>query len=361
MLKMLLAWLGLLLVQLSTYANMYNPYQKGSLSGLSFAQRNIDIVQEDMVVTLNETFEKIQFKVTYTVNNLGELSKVPIIFYAKNLASNFIITLDGVPITVDTLNAAFELKYKLVHYNKTITDSILAKVRNSNTILSKTDNDKDNVYFTLPVTKGMHSIVVTYLAKPYTNSTGYVKQYTIPYILAPAKLWKSFGKLTITIDATNALNHISTNLGKVTSGTLGSGSKAVYTYNSIPQDVIEITYTPQLNVLATLLTKADPYAIGWVLWLCVLVWHCVSVYYKLRSGITTTMHYTKYWLVILGNSILPIFTTIATILYINYSAGIHGGQRDAYAILYILFYPFFFLVHTILSQVILYIAKRNNK
>ena len=70
----------------------------------------------------------------------------------------------------------------------------------------------DLIYFETNVPIGKHLIEVNYTAERWKNSKGLVKKYDFSYVLAPAKYWKSYGSLDVTIISRNFLNPIKTNL-----------------------------------------------------------------------------------------------------------------------------------------------------
>ncbi len=210
-------------------------------------------------------------------------------------------------------------------------------------------------YFETDMPVGEHRIKVCYTAKRWTDKTEWVKKYSFRYALSPAKYWKSFGTLHITIEAGNLPKGIITNLGKPTSGSLDS--TANWIFNKLPVEIFDLEYEPEISATASLMLKLGP---GWLCVLFSLFLTAIHIY-----GI---LHYRRAnkdvrfsWIMITGSMLVPFLALISYILFfglIDSLIGEHSSGAHGYTFLVILFYPFITPLYWILMWLVDRIYRR---
>src|SRR5690606_37585311 len=102
-----------------------------------------------------------------------------------------------------------------------------------------------------------HQIHIEYTSRAWVDLWDWVKKYSFKYSLFPAKFWRSFNSLEITLSASENNSEIITNLGEPTEG--NPTSLATWKFDKLPDDEIEISYKPQIvSVWAKMLLSVKP-------------------------------------------------------------------------------------------------------
>jgi hypothetical protein len=201
-------------------------------------------------------------------------------------------------------------------------------------------------YFEADLTKGEHRIRIEYVANVWTDMSGWVKEYSFRYSLSPAKSWRSFGSLEITLDASDFNSALTSNLGKPKNGQLDSIS--VWNFSELPSDYFEIIYKPEISAFAKIMIAISPLRLTLIFSLLIALLHFISIK-KYRKGEPTK----KYsWVVIAGSIILPFFMLISYMVsfsIIKWFIGVHAGNYHDYTsflvmILYPLLMPIYWVI-----------------
>jgi hypothetical protein len=72
----------------------------------------------------------------------------------------------------------------------------------------------DLKYFDTDISKGVHKVSVEYVDNVWSDNSDWIKKYSFRYSLTPAKFWKSFGNLNITVEQDGTIKELSTNIGR---------------------------------------------------------------------------------------------------------------------------------------------------
>jgi hypothetical protein len=253
--------LFLLFACLTAFGNMASPYQRGTLTAAAISSKDIDVVSEQIIIRLSPNGDSAYYNVTYTVRTDTSGKQIPLLFVAKNYAGKFSVTVNGQSIAISN---AVSLT-KLSAYSALKEESNAAGT--SYTIELQWDSTdrrtyplSDLIYFEVDLSKGVHEIKVEYTASASYDGSGWVKQYFHRYSLSPAKYWRTFGRLDVTL-VTNPVNGTTTtNLGIPAKGSLKN--KAEWIFTSLPAGWIEVQYEPIISSTAQMLINVTPEGIA---------------------------------------------------------------------------------------------------
>lgn len=337
--KFILALSVALLISTGGHANMASPILYGTTSGAPFLSKYVDIQHEKINIKIHEGFHGASYNITYNISANKAGAHIPFLFHAADYKESFSVKVDGEAITLKELPEYYnELKDsslngfdyffnpggELIEINQEIQNTIDVSLR-------------DLLYFEANIDSGNHLIEISYEALPWIDRSGWINSYSFRYSLSPAKYWKSFNKLTVTIDATDLKENITTNLDSTTL----NGNTHTISFNTIPQDIMMINFSPKTSGFANFLISLSPLGIaligGFILFLLNLFW--------------IKKHPLNKWStpMILGLVLVPIlFTLIWMFSYTiidsaigEYASGFHG-------------YSTFFVIFTLPISIIVY-------
>jgi hypothetical protein len=217
---------------------------------------------------------------------------------------------------------------------------------------SNTYSLSDLKYFETDLTKGEHKIRVEYLARAWVDTRDWLNEYSFVYSLSPAKNWKSFGNLEITLNATNFGKPLTTNLGAPTTGKLET--IAIWNFDKLPSDYFEIVYKPKMSSTTESLIDLGPLGFMTIFGLIISFLHFVTIK-KYRKNEPTG----KSWVAIAGGIVNPFLILISYMLsfvVIASSIGQDAGSSQGYSSFYIiLLYP---LAMPVYLSIMLYIDSK---
>jgi len=229
-------------------ANMASPDLE-LLSGVStISSQQIDILHEDLKITLDPFFDKAFFDVHYRIRADKSGKQIPLLFVAEFYKSNFTVEVDGKPVAILQIPETFYELGRLKEYSPPNIEVKEDRVYVNWPVFQKDYEKKDVQYFEVDLTKGEHSIVIRYESSSLTDQeNNIVTKKSFKYLLSPAKLWKSFGGLSLTIDGTDFLKEnpstsISFDFGDLTP----SEPMKRWEFDSIPVDYFYINYYPKV-------------------------------------------------------------------------------------------------------------------
>lgn len=338
--KILLLTLFLIKVN-STIANMASPYEYGTLSSSPLSSKNIDILSENIVIKIDRKFKNAHYFIEYTIKNEKDGIQIPLLFYAKDFKENFRVWLDNKEMTIMNIPENY-IEQKNPQFNDFSYLFNKEKKENSNIkfywgedtgFLADLNNLK---YFEAQLPKGEHKIRVDYIGTTWMDKWDWVKEYSFRYSLSPAKYWKSFGKLNVTI-IQELEKDIDVNLGIPTNGKIGRISK--WTFNKLPKDDIEIRYTPKISNLSQKLISIGPFKLMLIFGLIVLIIHLLLIIWYRRTFKTA-----KYsWAVLIGSIVFPYLILHSYMDFfdiIDNLIGKHASRFHGYTFFIMLTYPF---------------------
>ncbi|MCZ2393441.1 MAG: hypothetical protein LC105_06275 [Chitinophagales bacterium] len=338
-----LFFLILLLIGQLCYANMASPLRKGTMTASAFSSHDIDILNEKIFLKTDNKFETAFFRIDYFIRSNTSGIQIPLLFYAKDFKGDFKIWVDKQPVhLLDIPNEYIVSK-----------ESPLEKFSNSlDTPTQNLDAGtveifwekkhgyiyslKDLKYFETNLTQGNHHIRVEYVANVWKDISGWVKEYSFRYSLSPAKKWKSFGSLEITLDASDFNSKLSTTLGQQDSGQLNN--IATWSFSKLPDEYFEVIYKPEISALAKFLIRLSPFGLTLIFSLLTLLFHFLSIRkYRLKFP-----EKKNPWVLNAGSIVLPFIILIFYIYsftIIDNSIGNEAGKYHGYTFLVVLLYP----------------------
>lgn len=333
----------LLAIAQNVLANMASPIQPGTYSGSAFSSRDIDILKEKISIKIDNLFSSATFVVEYFIKADTGGKQVPLLFYAKDYQDGFRVWVDDKEIALQdipdgltaTANTPFEGFSKA--FGQSGQDGGQAGVEifwegNMGEVIPL----NDLMYFETDLAKGTHLIRVEYKAKAWADRSGWVKEYSFRYALSPAKSWKSFGTLEISVNAPAGNGTVTTDLGRPVSGNL-SGT-ATWQFSGLPANHFQVAFTPQISSFASALIKLGPTGMaifaGFVLGLI----H----FFALRKYRQKPRGNSLNPLVIIGSIAIPFCALLCYMLsfgLIDHAIGSHAGHYHGYTFLAFILYP----------------------
>lgn len=324
---------------------MGSPVRQGTFSSSAFSSRDIDIVSETVHLKIDENFKSAFYQIEYSINTETAGKQIPLLFHAKDYRGEFKVWVDNLLIKLKDIPEEY----------KTATDTPFEKFSSafekafqdgeSETVEISWQKDRgytyrlnDLKYFEADLSKGNHKIRVEYTADVWTDVSDWVKEYSFRYSLSPAKYWKSFGSLEITVDASACNRKITTNLGKVAWG--NPDSVAVWEFTKLPADYIEISSKPEISRYASTMIAIGPSGLTIIFTLLIVFLHLLSILKYRRSKSAKRFS----WVVIAGSLIIPFLILVFYIIsydLIDSAIGVDAGRFHGYVFMIILLYPIF--------------------
>ncbi|MCO5232754.1 MAG: hypothetical protein LC105_06980 [Chitinophagales bacterium] len=241
----------IILLPISAKANMASP-QFELLSGVStISSSQIDILHEDLKITLDSFFNNVFFNVHYRIKASKTGKQIPLLFIAESYKSNFTVEVDGKPVEVLRIPETFYESERWMDYNLPKIEVKPDEIYVDWPEFQKVYEKKDVQYFEVDLTQGEHSIVIRYEASAiseefYGEYDIVTTETSIKYLLSPAKLWKSFGGLNLTIDGTDFFKENTAASIYSDFGILSAKEPVKHwKFDSIPQEYFYISYQPK--------------------------------------------------------------------------------------------------------------------
>ncbi len=355
--------LFILFIYSFSFANMANPIFEGTLGSRPFVNQFVDIVHEDLSITIDENFETARFNVKYHFNSSKEGTKIPFLFYASEYVDSFRIKLDGKEVLIKDISYDFKVpentKFNDFSYffeSPTFNDY-------SSVVIKDTNNSgfyitlKDMIYFETDIPKGNHTIEVNYIATKWIDTWDWVNEYSFRYALSPAKYWKSFGTIDIQIDAKKCKEKLYSNLGSPNKGDINK--IAIWNLDTIPAEILQIHYNPEISLTAKTLIKVTPLGLALILGVLLIFLHLWFIKWHRKRQPTKRFSF----ILIIGILFIPflfLVTWMFSYNFIDYFIGEHAGHTHGYTFFLLVLYPFILIVYGFISWKYDKVQKRNN-
>ena len=324
---------------------MSEPVDRGTIFGRPFVSEYVDIIHEDLDIKIDSLFNTAKFEITYHISASKDGISIPFLFYAADLKDDFMVFIDNEPIKLmdipDNLTIPDSTKFKDFSYF--FSTESFDNYKNKKWVLLEDSPDggfylnlNDFLYFETNISKGEHQIKASYIAEKWRDGWDWVNEYSFRYALSPAKYWKSFGTLTISLDATDYKNKLTTNIGKPTKGQLDK--IAIWELDTLPTEILKIVFKPEINSKATALIKIRPERLAYMVGIVLLIIHLFLIYFYRRMKPQKRFS----WIVIAGSIIFPfIFFVSWSEFYtlIDNIIGEYASREHGYTGLQIILYP----------------------
>ncbi|MEM6719451.1 MAG: hypothetical protein AAF611_09065 [Bacteroidota bacterium] len=346
------------------YANMASPVQEGTLGTRPFISQYVHILHENLYITLHADFTTAQFEIEYIINAEKDGLQIPLLFYASEYYKDFQVTIDGQEIALQKQEYFWDVygddKEKLSNFEY-LYNTDAKKSRTLENQFKYERNDRislnDFLYFETDIAAGKHSIKVSYQATNWRYSHNRLNEDSFRYALAPAKYWKSFGILAITIDASKVQDKITINLGTPKSGEVDEISN--YHFEKLPVDMIQITRIPTLSGFAKFLLNLETFWLAIILISFFIVFHVWKMHrfrkqypFKPRSNTA-----------ILGTFIMPLLFVcmlLVSTFWIDEAIGKpYASGRESYGAFYeFLNLPKYVIVYIVFAILVDFMFKK---
>lgn len=352
-------FIAVLLFALSSvsFANMASPYRDGTKVASAFTSSEIDILKERINVTLNKESATANYVVEYFIRTDREGKQIPLLFYASEYKGDFKVWVDGKEVSVqkipdDYVRSNFNGFSKSFNNSDADNAEVAIRWRENSSVIYKLNELK---YFEVDLVKGAHTIRVEYTANVWENRSKWVKEYSYRYSLSPAKNWKSFGTLEITLDARGFGEELTTNLGKQESGNQDS---AVWKFNKLPADVFEISYTPKVSSFASFLISVEPFGLAAFAGIMLLIIHLFLTWRYRKNNPEKRFS----WVMIAGSLIVPaiiLFYYVYSFEIIDNVIGVNASRYHGYNFLAVIIYPVLMPVYLIVMWIVDLMLKKH--
>lgn len=179
----------LLAVCSSAYGNMASPYFRRSELAESYTSRDVDITREEIFVKILD-HDRAFFRVRYFIESDVDGRQIPLLFDTMiETVEDFTVTVDGLPVEIRSNRVSDG-------HLDVWEDSLKYDLR-----FLMPDYDRTYVFFEADLPQGQHIIEVAYHALSEIDKGSMIMEYRFEYNLEPAHYWRSFGGLTLTVDA----------------------------------------------------------------------------------------------------------------------------------------------------------------
>lgn len=336
--------------QFCAFANMANPMLEGTLGTRPYLALNVDVIHEDLNITLDKDFEIARFEIAYHIKALDSGIAIPFLFYASDYLDEFEVLLDGKPVEVFDIpySQDIQLGSKFNSFAYFFDDQHSSEPRFD---LDMSSNGSyhlslgDMLYFESDISIGEHIISVSYNASVWIDRSDWVKTHSFRYALSPAKYWRSFGTLDVNLNARANNMELTSNLGPPTSGEIDSIAR--WHFDELPTEVLEIIHKPKISSTAETLINIEPRGIAIIVGIILVIIHLIwVVWYRKRHP------ESRYSVaVIFGSIVAPLFFLFSWLYaydFIDYHIGENAARFHGYTFFVILLYPFILPVYWVI-------------
>lgn len=332
---LLLLWLG---CAIAANANMASPVVEGTLSASGISSKDISISAEKINIHINAAFTSALFTVQYSISTAAEGKQIPLLFYAVDYKDSFRVWVDGVQVNIQAVPERYFANTRFATFgnafqNGSNGDEVAIAWQEHSRYICRLNDLK---YFETNLSKGVHHIRVEYVASPWEYHGEWMKTYSFRYSLSPARFWKSFGSLEVSIEQDGAAQNLSTNLG--TPAPQQNGRIKTWRFNKLPSEYIEVSYQPAPGKLAATLIFIDPAGVSFLMGIVLMLLHLFLVMQYRRRHLAVRFSPV----VIIGSIVVPLLALIGYMWSYGWIDGIIGADasgRHGYTFLVILLYP----------------------
>lgn len=270
---------ALLFLHFSVFGNMANPLQKGTILSSAFGTDDINILSERIQIDIDSAFRRAAFEVEYHIHSDQESESILLAFLSADYEGGFQVYLDSQK--VDSISMSREALSQLSGMPLEDENIYLRFGKyESHPILRK-----NLIFFEIPVEATEHLITVKYFAKPWKDAHGFLNKISFRYSLYPAKYWKSFTDLKISVSSPLKTT---SNFGlpnRIENG------KEVWEFEQLPGDYFIIEKLQEPNSLVSFLIWLNPLRIGAIFYFGLIVFHC----FLIRKWLTQGHRLFKLW------------------------------------------------------------------
>lgn len=310
---------------------MAKPWIESAEHSGIYSLKNCKVEKELINIKLvkGKEVHEAEFTVTYFIDADSD-KKVPLVFIGLGLAGSAKVWVN------DNAVAQQDLKANQQSFLK-------ENINGYNIKFSENDNHPvsidDLLYFQGHLKKGKNKVVISYRASLGYDRRDFIKEYQVQYSLYPSKFWDSFGPIEVTLESTDDVKLLKSNLGSPTI----KNNNYTWTITDKSKD-IEMEISPQYSWFVKFFVTIGPFFIACIISLIALFFH-IKILKKRRKS-----HQLKYnyWVPvgIILNCIIFNATFIFSFDFINWiTSKTHQGY---YILAVFVFIPAFLLIYGLL-------------
>lgn len=338
---------------LPLWANMASPYGEGSELATTFINRNARVLSEKLTIVPDSSFSSAYITAHYSIYMDSAGTDIPLLFVAREYEGDFSVEVDGEEVETKPLS---EMNIGMLSelppsWRPSIKEMPVDSASSYVAVAWSFWNSmnfaiEDLIYFETNLDTGLHDIYVYYKARVWSDGSDWVDRYFLSYSLSPAKYWRDFGTLEVTLDTRNFPQSLSTNLGEPTSGSLDDIAK--WQFDKLPVDVLTVEYEPEISGLAEVLIGVGP---GWISIICIAPFIFIQILLLCRFEKKKSPKFNPW--ILIGGVGVPI---IWALIYFNsfewiYSAiGDSASRRQGYmSVMVVFIVPILMLIYSLVN------------
>lgn len=336
---------------------MASPLEEGTMVTSAFSSKDINILSETIHIKIDNDFKTARFIVKYQIQSDMDGLQIPLMFYAQDYKDSFFIWVDNKNISVQNVPQSYNEHTRF----KDFSDSFEKDDAGYEVTIYWQANAgyvyklSDLKYFETDIGKGIHTVRVEYIANVWTDYSDWIKAYSFRYSLSPAKFWKSFGTLSVTLEQEGIERQLSTNLGEPLEKAFQSTNS--WTFTNLPGEYLEFSYNPKPGKFAAVLISVQPLGLAIATGIVLFALHLFLVIRYRRKFATK-----KYSPVVIAGSFLVPFLLLVsyTCSYplIDFLIGEEAGKNHGYVFLIFAMYPLLALAYGMIMWLLDRLQKR---
>ena len=343
------ACLSFLLLTSFAWANMTSPVQEGDRGLKSITSKEIDIIDEQINISISRAFQGPQIAVTYKIFTPKSGKQIPLLFVALGgYSTQFTITCNEQRVESQQIPSSW------VNDNPDFLNGfseawLFTKSDPQDEIFVDYDSTGNEYqkyqlyelsYFEVELDSGYHEIKIEYGAVASEDRSDPVKKYELYYSLSPALYWKSFGGVTINVKSEISTDSLSFNIPfteKV------NNHELVFRIDTLNRNFFNVSYHPPLPKFAAKLLAFGNVNLALLAGILLAIAHVLwNRNYRKKST-------RKFSIVVLiGSFIVPILILwiyVQSFNWIDLLIGRHASAYHGYTFISFIFYPILVLLY----------------
>lgn len=338
-------------------ANMASPLEEGTMASSAISSKDINILSESIDIKIDSDFKTARFLVEYQIQSDMDGLQIPLLFFAQDYKDGFFIWVDNKKAHVQNVPERYS-EYSPFRgfsesFEKNDTGGEITIYWQSNA--GYVYKLSDLKYFEADIGKGIHTVRVEYIANVWTDYSDWIKAYSFRYSLSPAKFWKSFGTLSVTLEQEGIERQLSTNLGEPLEKAFQSTNS--WTFTNLPGEYLEFSYNPKPGKFAAVLISVQPLGLAIATGIVLFALHLFLVIRYRRKFATK-----KYSSVVIAGSFLVPFLFLVSYScsypLIDFLIGEEAGKNHGYVFLIFAMYPVLALAYGMIMWLLDRLQKR---
>lgn len=321
-------------------ANMASPILDGTIHANPFLPNHADILFEKILIVPDKDFKTAFFRVEYTIHTDKSGNQVPLLFYASEYDHDFKVWMDDKEVYSSPVRSSYRMNFGtgLRHFEELYSQvEAVNRTVADDTLETWLQIEEENLhFFEVNIPKGNHVFRIEYTATNWEDRSEWIARYSFRYVLAPARFWKSFGGLEVTIDN----SHFNRELELLASGKqlVPAGQTSIFKFTSLPGDFLQLNFSPAMGGFATFLTKLNPFLFSVFCGILLIVLHVVFMRLYRRKYPNKRFSFVM----IVGSFIVAFMIPFSYVMYfelVDALIGEYASRFHGYTFMMMLLFP----------------------